>query len=561
MVINRKLIPWIVAGVALVAILLIVLVMVTQAAPGRKPLSQISNLITNPGFENGLTGWTVGWDGIHEATTDEFVCGDYSDHVEAYDPQSGTDLTSDPFHFNGGNLCLSAWVRGTEITETSVMFILYPNQISIDYKNVTSNAWQWFGSCSIVEPGDYYVSFNIYNAAYIDGVWADVNVNHDECPLQHETPSLISYQGQVKLSDGSLFSGTGYFKFAIVDSAETFYWSNDGTDAITPTESVTLTVISGLFNALLGETNPITYGMFLDSDRWLRVWFDDGTHGVQLLEPDAHFTTAPFAFQAGYATTALNATNAMTATYATTADSATTALTAANATTATYATTALTATWATTATTALTATNATTATYATTALTATNATTATYATTALTATNATTATTALTATNATTATTALTATWATTATTALTATWATTATTALTATNGTKTVTLVSASGSITLGSNTLAYTKIGRVVHVTGYIEVATVSNPAGSLTLTGLPFTCASGAEFYSAISISAAGLAEQAITALQGYVQPATTTAQILQYVTGAEAWPASNVKAGSRFIFNITYFTET
>jgi hypothetical protein len=396
-------------------------------------------------------------------------------------------------------------------------------------------------------------------------------------PIPPNIPTIVSYQGQVNIA-GIPYSGTGYFRFAIVHTGGGFYWSNDGTDAITPTEAVTLTVVNGLFNVLLGETNPITYGIFSDSDRWLRVWFDDGAHGVQLLEPDTRLTTAPFAFQADHATTAMTATifktsapniigdpfdgqtrgidavdlqllrsssdqvssgkgatlsgggfntsskdystvsggygNSAGGDYATilggymndasgtcsiasgfrakttydssfifsdgtdpeafngiannefairalggfrhaygnstwwtakvdsvgavtfdsvgtapgftisdsltvngafsatvlTATYATTALTATNATTATYATTALTATNATTATyatTALTATNATTATYATTALTATNATTSTYATTALTATNATTATyakTALTATNATTAT-------------------------------------------------------------------------------------------------------------------------------------------------------------
>jgi len=125
------------------------------------------------------------------------------------------------------------------------------------------------------------------------------------------SPSVVSYQGQVNIG-GVPFSGTGYFRFAIVDTGGTFYWSNDSS-TVTPTEAVTLTVVSGLFNVLLGETNPITYGMFSDSDRWLRVWFDDGTHGVQLLEPDTLFTTAPFAFHAD---------ESMTATYATTAQNA-----------------------------------------------------------------------------------------------------------------------------------------------------------------------------------------------------------------------------------------------
>jgi hypothetical protein len=147
------------------------------------------------------------------------------------------------------------------------------------------------------------------------------------------SPGVVSYQGQVNIG-GVPFSGTGYFRFAIVDSGGTFYWSNDSS-IITPTEAVTLTVVNGLFNALLGETNPITYGMFSNSDRWLRVWFDDSIHGVQLLEPDTRITTALFALRADESMTAITSTWSTTATVA---------ITATNATTATFATTAL---WAT----------------------------------------------------------------------------------------------------------------------------------------------------------------------------------------------------------------------
>jgi hypothetical protein len=229
-----------------------------------------------------------------------------------------------------------------------------------------------------------------------------------------QVPGIVSYQGQVDIG-GIPFSGTGYFRFAIIDSGETFYWSNDGS-IVTPTDAITLSVVNGLFNAILGETNPITYGMFLDSDRWLRVWFDDGVHGNQLLEPDTRITSALFAFRADESMTAITSTWSTTATYAfdaitsTIASTATFAWKSASSDYSSVGTYAWGATHWTTgtltdviayhtftelvnmthtlATNALTATNATTATYATTALTATNATTATYATTAGSATTA-----------------------------------------------------------------------------------------------------------------------------------------------------------------------------
>jgi hypothetical protein len=58
---------------------------------------------------------------------------------------------------------------------------------------------------------------------------------------------------------------------------------------------------------------------------------------------------------------------------------------------------------------------------------------------------------------------------------------------------GTFTTTLTPASGSISLFStnDTLSYTKVGRLVTVTGSLRVQSVSTPSGDTTLNGLPFT----------------------------------------------------------------------
>ena len=64
---------------------------------------------------------------------------------------------------------------------------------------------------------------------------------------------------------------------------------------------------------------------------------------------------------------------------------------------------------------------------------------------------------------------------------------------------GTFTCTLTpSTSGSITLntGKDTLSYTKIGRVVHISGRINIASVSSPVGNANL-NLPFTAANLSE----------------------------------------------------------------
>lgn len=121
-------------------------------------------------------------------------------------------------------------------------------------------------------------------------------------------PNFLSYQGRVS-ANGQSFNGTGYFKFTIVDATgTTAYWSNDGTGLstapFTPTGIVTLPVSSGIFNVLLGDTSlagmtqPITSIIFQGANRSLRVWFNDGNHGFQLLTPDTRLSAIPFAIVA-----------------------------------------------------------------------------------------------------------------------------------------------------------------------------------------------------------------------------------------------------------------------
>ena len=127
---------------------------------------------------------------------------------------------------------------------------------------------------------------------------------------------------------------------------------------------------------------------------------------------------------------------------------------------------------------------------------------------------------------------------------------------------GTFTATLTcGTSGTITLtvGQTTLSYTKVGRVVTITGYLSVASVSSPLGRLTLNGLPFTCANGLQFQAAMTVYAAGMTVAAITAIQGRVTNNATTATIDNFATGDSTFDLSNkVQAGSNFAFSFSYF---
>ncbi len=123
--------------------------------------------------------------------------------------------------------------------------------------------------------------------------------------LPAQVPSVLNYQGRVAVG-GTNFDGTGQFKFALVDATgTTTYWSNDGssTAGAQPTAAVSLTVTKGLYAVPLGDAtlsnmSAVPPGTFANPDVRLRVWFNDGTHGFQLLTPDQRVTAVGYALTA-----------------------------------------------------------------------------------------------------------------------------------------------------------------------------------------------------------------------------------------------------------------------
>jgi hypothetical protein len=104
----------------------------------------------------------------------------------------------------------------------------------------------------------------------------------------------FNYNGLVRVQ-GEPYDGEGFFKFSIVNrQATTTYWANDGVtlDGSQPTESVAIDVDAGFFSVNIGDAE--TTGMaaldpsvFNTDDRvLLRVWFSDGVHGFERLNPD-----------------------------------------------------------------------------------------------------------------------------------------------------------------------------------------------------------------------------------------------------------------------------------
>jgi hypothetical protein len=97
------------------------------------------------------------------------------------------------------------------------------------------------------------------------------------------------------------------------------FWSNDGSSVAgsQTVSAVSLTVTKGLYSVVLGDTTvpnmtlAVPAVVFTNSDVNLRVWFDDGVHGVQQLSPDQRIAAAGYAMQAQNAYTASVATVAI----------------------------------------------------------------------------------------------------------------------------------------------------------------------------------------------------------------------------------------------------------
>ena len=124
-------------------------------------------------------------------------------------------------------------------------------------------------------------------------------------------PLTINHQGVVRVN-GLPFTGPGSFKFGFYDGGtQLWLWTNDGSrigQAISnvPTTAVPRPVNNGIYNILLGDTSvtnmtSISSDTFDGDDILLRVYFDDGEIGEQVLLPDQPVGSAAYAFHAANA--------------------------------------------------------------------------------------------------------------------------------------------------------------------------------------------------------------------------------------------------------------------
>jgi len=128
---------------------------------------------------------------------------------------------------------------------------------------------------------------------------------------------------------------------------------------------------------------------------------------------------------------------------------------------------------------------------------------------------------------------------------------------------GTWTATLACTSGTITLktGNQTGVYTKIGRVVNVSGYFEVNSISSPSGRLRVSGLPFVQTNS----DCVAVGICYLVTtNAYTGVPWCVGEGSNSLVYIDRNAGTGADPAidlaSAIRATTEFYVNFTYTTS-
>ena len=122
---------------------------------------------------------------------------------------------------------------------------------------------------------------------------------------------------------------------------------------------------------------------------------------------------------------------------------------------------------------------------------------------------------------------------------------------------GTFTANVVCDSGSVTQAYNTGVYTKIGRLVTVSGYIEMTSVSSPSGKMRIT-LPFLSGSAVQFESTACFAFNSIVSGNIVDFAGVVNSSSTAFDIFTGAGAAlTATSANQMKAATSFRFSASY----
>ena len=126
---------------------------------------------------------------------------------------------------------------------------------------------------------------------------------------------------------------------------------------------------------------------------------------------------------------------------------------------------------------------------------------------------------------------------------------------------GVFTATLFDASSNpVTLSASLCTYTKVGRMVTISGEIQASSLASASGALTIGGLPFTVASGASFRGGASIGfASGLSITAGQTVTAWPQPASATIglTIWNAAAGTNSFTTAMLSDDGRIMITSTY----
>jgi hypothetical protein len=129
----------------------------------------------------------------------------------------------------------------------------------------------------------------------------------------------------------------------------------------------------------------------------------------------------------------------------------------------------------------------------------------------------------------------------------------------------TPTITMgTSGTATIDTGTNTWSYTKVGRLVTITGWSSLSSVSSPIGDMIINNLPFPSAAGSEFSARAAGSVvlqdpgAGMIGVAVLTINA----SSSTLNIRKTTAGVVAgFAAGDLVTNTNFYVGITYIAET
>jgi hypothetical protein len=124
-------------------------------------------------------------------------------------------------------------------------------------------------------------------------------------------------------------------------------------------------------------------------------------------------------------------------------------------------------------------------------------------------------------------------------------------------------VAITPASGSVTMNFTVLQYTKVGRLVTVTGECNALSVSTPGGAVTIGNLPFPNSGNSQRSSRTTfyVRASSFTGGPLGVCSGYIDPNASVIDVSAVNNFVSADIGANLQAGTAFIFSFSYMTTT